>query len=108
MEEKALRAYMLYGRPLMTKCENLFCPVFVTHTNASPEEWCIKLHISNTYVILKNVAVAAGVTTTTVNSRMLRRSTISAAWKRNSGYAFRQELSQLAGHTYKTAGHLRH
>ena len=100
-EDRALKAYVSYGRPLIASCETQGCPVFTSRH--SPGQCCSKLHISTVSTILRKVALKAGVTSRTVNTRMLRRSTISGAWKTRTDPSFRQELSQLAGHSYETA-----
>lgn len=103
-EERALKAYMLYARPVVTDCHSDSCPVFVSSVSSGDgRECCSKLHLSNISSIVKKVALKAGVTSRTVNTRLLRRSTISDAWSQNPDPAFRQEMSQLAGHSYETA-----
>ena len=102
-EERALQAYIEHGRPTLTRCTSEACPVF-TSTHPGPgETCCVKLHLTNVTAIISKIAIKAGVTSRKVNTRMLRRSTISEAWKTKSDPAFRQELSQLAGHSYETA-----
>ena len=77
--------------------------MFICNTRPTPRECCIKLTLPNITVIIKKVALDAGVGSTAVNSWLLRRSTISSAWRENSDSVFRQELFQLAGHSYETA-----
>ena len=104
LEELALKAYMMYGRQFFTSCQLDGCPVFLSSTPSKGSgECCGKLHISNITAIIRKTAIRAGVTTRAVNTRMLRRSTISSAWSWNTDPSFRQELSQLAGHSYETA-----
>ena len=104
-EERALKAYVLYARPIATSCQKEGCPVFTSRMAGRKdiEACCVKLQLTSVSAILKKVAVKAGVTSRTVNTRMLRRSMISQAWRANSNPSFRQELSQLAGHSYETA-----
>ena len=97
-------AYMKYSRPIFSSCQSETCPVFITTGKSNdPDEFCIKLHISHVTSTIRKVALKAGVTSRSGNTRMLRRSTISSAWKRNPNPDFRQELSHLAGHSYETA-----
>ena len=104
VEEGALKAYMMYTHPLLTKCQSEACPVFIsTLPSQMTTACCVKLHISNISAIVRKVALKTGVASRAVNTRMLRRSTISDAWQNNADPAFRQELSQLAGHSYETA-----
>ena len=103
-KEKALITYMKYARPTFTKCQSDACPVFTSSQSAfNKQECCVKLHLSNVTSIVRKISIKAGITSRTVNTRMLRRSTISDAWRRNPDPTFRQELSQLAGHSYDTA-----
>ena len=101
-EEAALRAYMLYARRFGSDCNNDACPVFACNALPCPAECCIKLDLSNVAKIVRKTALKAGVATNSVNTRVLRRSTISTAWRKKSDPSFRQELSQLAGHSYET------
>ena len=101
--ERAHRAYMLYARPTVTKCSNDSCKVFITSGSSTPDECCIKLPLANVSGIVRTIAVAAVVSSVSVNTRLLRRSTIASAWQRNSDPSFRQELHTLAGHSYETA-----
>ncbi|MPC24060.1 hypothetical protein E2C01_017132 [Portunus trituberculatus] len=104
IEERALKAYMMYARPLVTTCQADSCPVFLSsvlygHAN----ECCVGMNISNVTAILRKISLKAGVSSKVVNTRMMRRSIISSAWKRNTDPSFRQELAHLAGHSYETA-----
>ena len=104
VEEGALKAYVMYARPLVTDCKTDSCPVFTSTLPASRKQsCCVKLDLSNVTTIVKKVALKAGVAPKSVNTRMLRRSTIADAWQRNPDPSFRQKLSQLAGHSYETA-----
>ena len=102
-EEKVLRAYMMYARPFASKCRKETCPVFIGVSNQSSEDCCAKIPLWNITAIVRKTSVAAGISSVTVTTRMLRRSTVSKAWEKNTDPSFRQELSQLAGHSYETA-----
>ena len=104
LEDSALRAYMLYGRKLFTCCISDACPVFLSSVpSRASTECCPKLHLSNVSAIIRKISVKVGISSRAVNTRMLRRSTISSAWSINSDPSFRQDLAQLAGHSYETA-----
>ena len=90
---------MMYARPIITDCQLESCPVFLSSI-ATGNECCGKMHISNVKAILWKLSLKAGVTTRIVNTRMMRRSTISC---KNKDPSFKQELSHLAGHSYETA-----
>lgn len=100
VEERALKAYVTYGRSILTSCKSESGPVFTSSKPPVTEGCCVKLHLTT---IISKTALKAGMTSRKFNTRMLRRSTISATWKKNSDPAFRQELSQLAGQSYETA-----
>ena len=101
-EKAALDSYMLYARNYGTECKKGSCPVFIAASKPTTEKCCSKL-LSNLTKIVMLTALRAGVSSLSVNTRLLRRSTISMAWEENSDPRFRQELSQLAGHTLDTA-----
>lgn len=103
-EERALVAYMRYARRIVTPCKSPTCPVFISSIVALKHgECCGKLNLSNITTIVGRIAKKAGITATTVNTRLLRRSTVSAAWKANPDPGFRAQLSHLAKHSYQTA-----
>ena len=103
IEAKAFKTYVLCARPTIVDCNSNFCIIFVSSTGRTARECCVKLPVSNVTKILRNSGLAAGVSVGSVNSRMLRRSTISGAWKKNTDADFRQKLSDLAGHRIDTA-----
>ena len=58
-EDKALRAYMQYRRIIVNRCKKDSCPVFISITDFSPSECCIRLPLTNVTSILRKVALAA-------------------------------------------------
>ena len=102
-EKAALDSYMLYAREFGSECKKNSCPVFITSSNPTTEQYCSKLMLSTLTKIVMLTALKAGVSSRNVNTKLLRRSTISMAWEETSDPRFRLELSQLAGHTLDTA-----
>ena len=102
VEDRAMKAYMMYARPIITDCQLESCPVLLSSIGTG-NECCGKMHISNVTAILQKLSLKAWVISRIVNTRMMRRSTISYDWSKNKDPSFRQELSHLAGHSYETA-----
>ena len=77
-----------------------YCSAPLLQTMSAVEK-CTYLIVT---AILQKLSLKAWVISRIVNTRMMRRSTISYYdWSKNKDPSFRQELSHLAGHSYETA-----
>ena len=80
-EEKALAAYLKYYRPLAVGCCDPECIVFPNRPSDSQEACCTKMSFSSLSRAISKTARKCKVSHQ-VTSRILRRSQITALWKK--------------------------
>lgn len=96
-----MEAYVLLYRPLAVSCSKDSCAVFPNWVSAE-SDCCTKMRIQNISKILKRTAKRAGMKGN-INSRILRRSQITALWDEETDPVWLQKVAVQAGHTFSTA-----
>ena len=101
-QERCLRAYMLYYRPLNCSCTSPDCYMFPNMSGFETTGCCSMISYSTISKSLKRAAERAGFASK-ISSRMLRRSQTTAFWEKDVDPSWRSKVADQSDHAVDTA-----
>lgn len=99
-EEKALKAFIKFYRPIVAECTSPDCYVFPNRM-AGQGSCCSKMSFANLSRIVTSTTKKAAVNAK-ITSRVLRRSQISAIWEDSCDPTWREKVAAQCCHTLDT------